>query len=56
MQLGTLLTRHARYSPDRLAVVCGDARLTFRDFNRTVNRLANALRDGRPARETGARR
>jgi long-chain acyl-CoA synthetase len=43
MQLGTLLTRHARYSPDRLAVVCGDARLTFCDFNRKVNQLANAL-------------
>jgi acyl-CoA synthetase (AMP-forming)/AMP-acid ligase II len=43
MQLGTLLTRHARYSPDRLAVVCGDARLTFCSFNRKVNQLANAL-------------
>src|SRR6266446_3419787 len=45
MQLGTLLTRHARYSPDRLAVVCSDARLTFRDFNCKVNQLANAMSD-----------
>ena len=43
MQLGTILTRHARYSPDRLAVVCGDARLTFCDFNRRVSQLANSL-------------
>jgi long-chain acyl-CoA synthetase len=43
MQLGTVLTRHARYSPNRLAVICGEAQLTFRDFDRKVNQLANAL-------------
>ncbi len=43
MQLGTVLARHARYSPDRNAVICGNARLTFCEFNRKVNQLANAL-------------
>jgi long-chain acyl-CoA synthetase len=43
MNIGTLLPRHARYRPDHLAVVFEDRRLTFRDFNARVNRLANAL-------------
>ena len=43
MRLGMLLARHARYWPKRIAVVCGDARLTFGDFNAMVNRLASAL-------------
>jgi long-chain acyl-CoA synthetase len=43
VQLGAILARHARYSPDRLAVVFGDARLTFKEFDGLVNRLANAL-------------
>ena len=43
MNIGTLLPRHARYRPDHLAVVFEDHRLTFRQFNARVNRLANAL-------------
>ena len=43
MDLGALLPRHARYRPDHLAVVFEDHRLTFREFNARVNRLANAL-------------
>lgn len=43
MNIGTLLPRHARYRPDHLALVVGDQRLTYRDFNSIVNRLANAL-------------
>jgi long-chain acyl-CoA synthetase len=43
VQLGTILARHAQYSPHRIAVVHGDARLTFRQFNALVNRLANTL-------------
>ena len=43
MQLGTVLTRHARYWPDRNAVICGDQVLTYRMFNARVNQLANAL-------------
>jgi acyl-CoA synthetase (AMP-forming)/AMP-acid ligase II len=43
MQLGTVLSRHARYCPDRLAVVHGEQRLTFAAFDARVNRLARAL-------------
>ena len=43
MALNILLSHHARYSPQKTAVVCGDCRLTFSDFNVRVNRLANAL-------------
>lgn len=43
MNIGTLITRHARYRPDHLAVVFDDYRLTWREFNARVNRLANAF-------------
>ncbi len=43
MHLASLLSRHARYRPDHLAVVCDDQRLTYRAFNDRVNRCANAL-------------
>jgi acyl-CoA synthetase (AMP-forming)/AMP-acid ligase II len=43
LALHTLLRRHASYQPDRTAVVCGEERLTHREFNRRVNQLANAL-------------
>ncbi len=43
MNIGTLLPRHARYRPDHLAVVFAADRLTFRQFNARVNRLANGL-------------
>jgi long-chain acyl-CoA synthetase len=43
MNLGSLFSRHARYRPDHLAVVFGDQRLTWLEFNRSINRLANAL-------------
>lgn len=43
MNIGTLLTRNARYRPDHTAVVFGQHRLSFRDFNRRVNRLAHAF-------------
>jgi acyl-CoA synthetase (AMP-forming)/AMP-acid ligase II len=45
VSLDTLLARHARYTPRKTAVVCGDCRLTFAEFNQRVNRLANALLD-----------
>ena len=44
MNVGSLLPRHARYRGDHTALVVGDLRLTFRELNRYVNRLANALR------------
>jgi len=43
MNIGTLLPRHARYRPEHLAVVFQGHRLTFRQLNARVNRLANAL-------------
>ena len=43
MNLGSLFSRHARYRPNHLAVVFGDQRLTWLEFNRSINRLANAL-------------
>ncbi len=43
MNIGTILTRHAHYRPDHTAVVFEDHRLTYWEFNRRVNRLANAF-------------
>ena len=44
MDIGQLIRRHAAYRPDRMAVVYGETRLTYREFNADVNRMANALR------------
>ena len=43
MNIGSLLPGHARNRPDHTAVVFEDCRLSFREFNARVNRLANAL-------------
>ncbi|HKM65595.1 MAG TPA: class I adenylate-forming enzyme family protein [Candidatus Acidoferrum sp.] len=43
MNIGSLLPRHARYRTDHTAVVFEECRLSFREFNARVNRLANAL-------------
>ena len=43
MNLGTLLPRHARFRPDHTAIIFEDQRLTYAQFHRSVNRLANAL-------------
>ncbi len=43
MNIGSLLTRNAKYRPDHTAVVFEDQRLSFLDLNRRVNGLANAL-------------
>jgi acyl-CoA synthetase (AMP-forming)/AMP-acid ligase II len=43
MNIGALLPRHARYRPDHLALVASGKRLTYRELNAAVNRLANAL-------------
>jgi acyl-CoA synthetase (AMP-forming)/AMP-acid ligase II len=43
MPLNTLLPRHSRYYPEKLAVVFEEHRLSFFEFNRRVNRVANAL-------------
>ena len=47
LALGSLLERHARYRPHHVAVIAPagerDVRLTWREFDRYVNRWANAL-------------
>ncbi len=43
MNIGSLLPRHARYRGAHLALVCGDARLSYAELSQRVNRLAHAL-------------
>ena len=43
--LGEIVASNARRFPDREAVIYGDTRLTFREFNARINRLAHALMD-----------
>ncbi len=43
MNIGSLLTRNAHYRPRHTAIVFEQHRLNFWNFNRRVNRLANAL-------------
>lgn len=43
MNLGTLLPRQARFRPNHTAIIFENQRLTYGEFNRSVNRLANAL-------------
>lgn len=43
MNIGSLPARHAKYRPDKLCLVFENQRLTWRQFNAEVNRLANAL-------------
>jgi len=43
MNIGTIFSRHGKYRPDHPAVVFGDSRLTWREYNRNINRLANAM-------------
>ena len=45
MNIGALFSRHAQYRPNDLAVVFENQRLTHREFNKSINRLANALLD-----------
>jgi acyl-CoA synthetase (AMP-forming)/AMP-acid ligase II len=43
VQLSTLLAHHARYRPEATAVVFDDRRLSYREFNARVDRVAHAL-------------
>lgn len=43
MALDSLLTRHARYRPNQVAVVFEGCEITWSQMNRRVNRLINAL-------------
>ena len=41
--LGDIPRKHARLNPDWECVVCEDVRLTWKQFNERINRLANGL-------------
>jgi acyl-CoA synthetase (AMP-forming)/AMP-acid ligase II len=43
MNLGTYLSRSARYWPEARALVCGERSWTFAELDRATNRLASAL-------------
>jgi long-chain acyl-CoA synthetase len=43
MNIGTLPANHAKFRPNKLCLVFENQRLTWRQFNAEVNRLANAL-------------
>ena len=43
--LGELIARNARKFPDKEAVIFGDTRLTYGEFNGRINRLAHAFQD-----------
>ncbi|OLS30896.1 MAG: Long-chain-fatty-acid--CoA ligase [Candidatus Thorarchaeota archaeon AB_25] len=45
INIGMLLTRNSQCHPNHLGIIFEEKRLTFQDFNRNVNRIANALRD-----------
>ena len=44
LTLGDVLREHRRSYPQKTALVCGDDRLTYPEFDDRVNQLANALR------------
>jgi len=43
--LGEMIARNGRKFPDKEAVIFGDTRLTYRQFDARINRLAHALMD-----------
>jgi long-chain acyl-CoA synthetase len=45
LNLAILLEDSARAMPERLAVICGEAKLTYAEANAKANQVANALRD-----------
>ena len=44
MKLASFLATHARATPDKDAVICGDERLTFAQLDDSTDRLSNGLR------------
>ena len=43
--LGEMMARNARKFPNKEALVYGDTRLNYQQFNARINRLAHALMD-----------
>lgn len=46
LHLPRIWASHAEYYPNRTAVVCGDKRLSWREFNERLNQVANTLLAG----------
>src|ERR1700733_182166 len=44
MNIGSVLTQAAKASPERTAIIYGDLRRSYREFNGRANRLAAQLR------------
>lgn len=38
-----IIAHHAKWHPDKIAVICGEERVTWKEFNRRINRVANGL-------------
>ncbi len=45
MNIGKIFTRHAEYRPEHPAVIFKEQRLTYQEFNKRINMLANSLSD-----------
>jgi long-chain acyl-CoA synthetase len=43
INIGMLLTRNSRYRPNHFGIMVENTRLTYHEFNRSVNRVANML-------------
>ena len=43
VNIGMLLTRNSQYRPDHLGIIVENIRLSYQDFNKGVNRVANML-------------
>ena len=47
LNLASVIEHHARLAPEKEAIVCGGARLTYGELNRLANQVANALTEMR---------
>lgn len=43
MNIGKILSHHARFRSDHTALICGDHRLTYSELNKSVNQIAQAI-------------
>ncbi|MBT8358359.1 MAG: AMP-binding protein [Deltaproteobacteria bacterium] len=43
MNIGSIFTRHAKYRPDHTALIFQNQRITYGQYNESINRLANAM-------------
>jgi len=55
MLVQDFLQDSARRSPDKVALICDDQRLTYGEIDAAANRLANALRESGCSAATGWR-